>query len=458
MTMNAVLTYEELLDLHARGEVHTVVCGTPDPVGRLVGKRLTVPAFTNLCVNGNGIGASTFVFAVDVEMNPLDLPVSGADNGWADCRLVPDLSTMRRMPWQPDSVFVLCDAYEMDSDKLLEVAPRSILRRQVQRAEERGLTLKFASELEFYLSSTPQPEAWRRRYRDLEPLTPYRNDYQVLQGGRDEWIISQIRNHMSDWGVPIESSKPEWGLGQQEITLDYASTLTMADRHVMFKYGVKELAHRAGLTCTFMAKPGIEEVGSSCHLHVSLWDLEDRPVSWDGTGPAGMSATFGSFVSGQAAHVLDLGLLFAPTVNSYKRFLPDQFAGTAIAVGVDNRSCAFRLVGHGPSFRVENRIPGADVNPYYAYSATIAAGLAGIDAKLAAPHLHEGNAWADSGLETMTTSLHRSVDRFAESAVAREAFGDAVYEHLLLSAQAEVTAFDSGCVTDWELVRYYERV
>ncbi|MFC6236397.1 glutamine synthetase family protein [Longivirga aurantiaca] len=458
MTSSPLITYVELLELARQGEVDTVVCGTPDPVGRIVGKRLTVPAFTTLCVEGEGIGASTFVFAVDVEMTPLDLPVSSAENGWADFRLVPDMATMRRMPWEPRSVFVLCDAYEMGSDDLVAVAPRTILRRQIERAEALGLRFKFASELEFFLSSTPQAEAWRRRYRDLEPLTPYRNDYQVLQGGRDEWFISQVRNHMSDWGIPIESSKPEWGLGQQEVTLDYTSTLEMADRHVLFKYGVKELAHRAGLTCTFMAKPAIDEVGSSCHLHVSMWDLDDNPVSWDGTGPAGMSARFGSFLSGQLAHVLDLGLLLAPTVNSYKRFQPDQFAGTAIAVGVDNRSCAFRLVGRGPSFRMENRIPGADVNPYYAYSATIAAGLAGIEAGAASPELHSGNAWTDGDLATMTTSLHRSVDRFAAAEVARDAFGDDVFEHLLQSARAEVLAFDSGCVTDWELVRYYERV
>jgi glutamine synthetase len=456
--VNATLSYDDLLDLARADEVDTVVCGTPDPMGRIVGKRLTVPAFTRLAVEGEGVAASSFVFAVDIEMKPLDLPVSNAENGWADFRLVPDMSTMRRIPWEPSAVFVLCDAYEMNSDALLEVAPRTILRRQIERAEERNLRLCFASELEFFLARTPPAEAWRRRYRDLEMLSDYRSDYQVLQGGRDEWFVSQVRNLMSEWGVPVESSKPEWGLGQQEITIDYAPTLEMADRHVLFKYGVKELAQRAGLTCTFMAKPKIDEVGSSCHLHVSLWDLEGNPVSWDGSGPAGMSEVFGSFVSGQVEHMLGLGLLLAPTVNSYKRFQPDQFAGTTFAVGVDNRSCAFRLVGRGPSFRVENRIPGADVNPYYAYAATIAAGLSGIDEHYRPPKIHKGNAWADEGLTTMTTSLHRSVDRFSDSEVARKSFGDNVFHHLLASAQAEATAFDSGCVTDWELVRYYERV
>jgi glutamine synthetase len=456
--MPATLTYDDLRCLAAAGEVDTVVCAAPDPYGRMVGKRLTVPAFTRLCVEGEGVGASTFVFAVDVDMMPLDLPVSSAENGWADFRLVPDMSTMRRIPWEPNAAFVICDAYEMGSDALLEVAPRTILRRQVERAERAGYTFRFASELEFYIARVSPAEAFRRRYRELEMLSSYRSDYQALQGGRDEWLIRQLRNHMDEFGVPVEASKPEWGLGQQEITLDYAETMEMADRHCLFKYGVKELTARSDLTVTFMAKPAIDEVGSSCHLHVSLWDRAGNPLSHDGTGPAGMSAAFGSFVSGQAAHVLEMGLLFAPTVNSYKRFLPDQFAGTAIAVGVDNRSCAFRLVGHGPSFRVENRIPGADVNPYYAYAATIATGLGGIEEALPPPGLHEGNAWLNGDLATMSTSLHLSVDRFGGSDFARRALGDDVYQHLLLSARAEVTAFDSGCVTDWELVRYYERV
>jgi len=456
--MPATLTYDDLLALAASGEIDTVVCGAPDPYGRLVGKRLTVPSFTRLCVEGEGVGASTFVFAVDVDMNPLDLPVSSAENGWADFRLVPDMVTLRRIPWEPNAAFVVCDAYEIGSDAMLEVAPRTILRRQIERGEQAGYTFRFASELEFYVAQVPPAEAFRRRYRDLEMLSSYRSDYQLLQGGRDEWLIHQVRTFPDEFGIPVEASKPEWGLGQQEVTLDYAETMEMADRHVLFKYGVKELAQRSDLTVTFMAKPKIDEVGSSCHLHVSLWDLDGNPVSHDGSGPAGMSSAFGSFISGQAQHVLDIGLLFAPTVNSYKRFQPDQFAGTAIAVGVDNRSCAFRLVGDGPSFRVENRIPGADVNPYYAYAGTIAAGLAGIEAGLSAPQLHEGNAWLDPALASMSTSLHASVDRFGASEFASTAFGANVHQHLHLSARAPLTAFDSGCVTDWELVRYYERV
>ncbi|CAA9365441.1 MAG: glutamine synthetase family protein [uncultured Nocardioidaceae bacterium] len=460
MTTSAhtVLDLAEFEELTRTGEIDTVICATPDPYGRLVGKRLTIEAFRNLGLSGDGINASSFVFAVDLEMNPLNLPVSNAENGWADIRLVPDLATLRRVPWESNAALVICDVHEYDSDTLLAVAPRSILKHQIARSEQHDVAFKFASELEFFVAATSPAEAWQAEYRNLRMLSDYRSDYQMTQSARDEWFIHQIRKQMPAFGVPVESSKPEWGLGQQEITLDYCDTLAMADRHALFKYGIKQLAHRSDLTVTFMAKPRIDEVGSSCHLHVSLWSRDARtPLCWSDDN-RGMSATFGSFVAGQLASAVDLGLLFAPTVNSYKRYQPDQFAGTAIAVGHDNRSCAFRLVGHGPSYRVENRIPGADVNPYYAFSATIAAGLHGMEAGLATPPVFAGNAWEHGGMELMSTSFHQSIERFSGSKVAQHAFGDDVFEHLLASATAELRSFDSGTVTDWETKRYYERV
>lgn len=457
-TSSTRLTLDELEELARTGEIHTVVCATPDPYGRFVGKRLTINAFRELGLSGSGINASSFIFAVDLEMNPLNLPVSNAANGWADIRLVPDLTTMRRVPWEPHVALVICDAYEADSDTLLSVAPRTILRHQIERAEQHGVRFKFASELEFFLSVTPPRQAWELGYQNLKMLSDYRSDYQMVQSSRDDWFIEQIRNQMPGFGVPIESSKPEWGLGQQEITLDYCDTLEMADRHVLFKYGVKQLAHAADLTVTFMAKPKIDEVGSSCHLHVSVWSTDDDSLCWSDQPAGGMSDKFGAFVAGQLAHAADITLMFAPTINSYKRFQPDQFAGTAIALGNDNRSCAFRLVGSGPSYRVENRIPGGDVNPYYAYSATIAAGLDGVERQLPVPAIFDGNAWTGDDIAVVPTSLHEALRRFSECKMARAAFGDEVFDHLLASSHSELVAFDSHTVTDWEMRRYYERV
>lgn len=458
-TSSTLLSIEQFDQLTSTGEINTVVCAAPDPYGRLVGKRLTIQAFRSLGLSGDGINASSFIFAVDLEMNPLGLAVSNADNGWADIRLVPDLTTLRRVPWEPHVALVICDAYETGSDTLLSVAPRTILRKQIERAEQHGLRFKFASELEFFLASTPPREAWELGYQNLKMLSDYRSDYQMVQSGRDDWFIERIRNQMPEFGVSVESSKPEWGLGQQEVTLDYCDTLEMADRHVLFKYGVKQLAHAADLTVTFMAKPKIDEVGSSCHLHVSMWSADEGRALCASDRPAGgMSDTFGSFVAGQLAHAADITLMFAPTINSYKRFQPDQFAGTAIAVGDDNRSCAFRLVGSGPSYRVENRIPGGDVNPYYAYAATIIAGLDGVERQLPAPEIFDGNAWTGDNVTIVPTSMHEALRLFAECKTARAGFGDEVFDHLLASARSELVAFDSHSVTDWETRRYYERV
>ncbi|MCV7230163.1 glutamine synthetase family protein [Mycolicibacterium komossense] len=458
-TETTYLTLDEFTELADAGEINTVVCATPDPYGRLVGKRLTIPAFRSLGLSGSGINASSFIFAVDLEMNPLDLPVSNAANGWADIRLVPDLTTLRRVPWEPHVALVICDVYQSDSDTMLSVAPRTILREQVARAREQQLCFKFASELEFFLAATPPRQAWELGYQNLKMLSDYRSDYQMVQSSRDDWFIEQIRNQMPGFGVSVESSKPEWGLGQQEVTLDYCDTLEMADRHVLFKYGVKQLAHAADLTVTFMAKPKIDEVGSSCHLHVSMWAPdEDTSLCWSKEPGGGMSAKFGSFVAGQLRHAREVALMYAPTINSYKRFQPDQFAGTAIAVGDDNRSCAFRLVGRGPSYRVENRIPGGDVNPYYAYAATIAAGLDGIEHRLPTPDIFDGNAWTGDNVTLVPTSMHEALRLFAECKMARAAFGEEVFDHLLASSQSELSAYDSHTVTDWESRRYYERV
>lgn len=453
-----LLSLEDFEELAQSGSVTTVICAVPDPYGRLVGKRLTIDGFRALGLDGDGINASGVIFAFDLQLEPLDLPIANADNGYRDVRLVPDLETMRRVPWEPDAVLVICDALETDSDAFVEVAPRTILKRQLARLAEKQLSLKIASELEFYVSTLPPAEARRCGYRDLPSISDDRSDYQLMQSSRDEWFLGQIRKQMPDFGVPIEAAKPEWGRGQQEITMGFTEPLEMADRHVLFKYGTKDLARRSDLTVTFMAKPKIDDVGSSCHMHMSLWDHPaQRSLGAVGTGVA-MSPVFGSFVAAQMEYVLELGLLLAPTVNSYKRFRTNQFAGTSIALGDDNRSCAFRLLGRGPEMHLEHRVPGADINPYYAFSAVILAGLQGIEDGLPIPPIHTGNAEEDQALLRMTNTMPQSVERFSNSKLARSGFGDEVFEHLLHSAEAEVAAFQFDVVTDWELQRYYERI
>lgn len=451
-----LLSREEYDELVADGQIDTVICATPDMHGRLMGKRLTTDGFANLGLSGQGIAASSYLFASDIDMTPMNLPVANEDNGWMDFHLVPDLTTLRRVPWEPNSAMVLCDARSAVTGDLLEVAPRSILRRQLERAGELEIAFKFASELEFYLASVDPATAHSASYRNLPMTSPYRGDYQILQGSRDEWFIHQIRTQMPKFGIPIESSKTEWGLGQQEITLDYCDALGMADRHVLFKHGVKELAQKNSLTATFMAKPSIDDAGSSCHLHTSLWSAEeDTALGW---ASSDTSDVFASYISGQLAYTLDVGLMYAPTINSYKRYVPDQFAGTAIVVGRDNRTCAFRLVGEGDSHRLENRIPGADTNPYLAYAGTIAAGVAGVTGGLGRPDIFAGNAYRDSSLTLMPSSLHESLANFSQSKVAIDAFGTDVHEHLCGFYANELRVFNSEVVTDWERQRYFDRI
>jgi glutamine synthetase len=284
-------------------------------------------------------------------------------------------------------------------------------------------------------------------------------DYSILQSAEDEWFIRLLRNGLDRFGIPVEASKTEWGLGQQEITIEHAPALLMADYHALFKHFVKQLAAAAGMTASFMAKPGIDEIGSSCHIHASLWSqATGEPLGWEPAAPGHLSERFGQFVAGQIAYARELGLLWAPTVNSYKRYLPNNFAGTALVVGDDNRSCGFRLVGEGPAFRVENRIPGADVNPYHAYAAAVVAGLDGIERQLPAPDVYRGDAYSDPTLTGMTTTMHESIAEFRHSSLARKAFGDDVHGHLAAFSAAELGRFEHTTVTDWEVSRYFGRI
>ena len=385
--MARIDSMDDIRALWQKGELETVVCAIPDIWGRLVGKRVRVPTFLDVALGSEGLHGSLYLFCVDVDMDPQDgYALTDWERGFQDCRFVPDLSTLRTIPWMEKTAVVVCDAYYEDSDEIVPMAPRSILKRQVARAREAGLSLKCATELEFYLFRDSFQEAWDKRYEGLSPTSRFRSDYHVLQSTMDESFIGRARELITEAGVEVEFSKPEWGLGQQEINLRYDEALEMADRHTLYKTWIKELAALDGMSATFMAKPFFEDVGSSCHVHASLWSEDGRQaVGWQADAEDQMSDTMGGFLGGLVAHSRDFTVFFAPNINSYKRIQPDSFAPTSLAVGLDNRTCGFRLIGHGDSFRVENRIPGADVNPYLAIAGMIAAGLAGLEGGAARP-------------------------------------------------------------------------
>jgi glutamine synthetase len=372
---------------------------------------------------------------------------------------VPDLDTLRVIPWLAKTALVICDPHHEDRDEAVAVAPRVILRRQLERLEAAELRLRCATELEFFVFRNTYEEAWNQRYRDLRPMSYYRSDYHILQSTKDDWFVRRVRDLMDAAGLDVEFSKSEWGLGQQEVNLRYCDALEMADRHLLYKNGVKEIAALDGLSASFMAKPSIDEIGSSCHVHCSLWDTEgERPLFWDGNAPDHLSALSRHFIAGQISHGRELAVLLAPNVNSYKRFQAENFAGVALAWGLDNRTCGLRVIGEHSSLRVEHRIPGADVNPYLTIAALVAAGLHGIESRLECPPRFDGNAYDAAALPQVPGSLDEALALFEESAFARDAFGDEAFEHLVNFFRQELDAFRRETVTDWELVRYFERV
>ncbi|MER3452379.1 MAG: glutamine synthetase, partial [Acidimicrobiia bacterium] len=372
--------FEELEDAVGAGEIDTVVVAFPDMHGRLVGKRVTGHFFCDEVAH-TGMEACNYLLAVDVDMTPLPgYRFASWEQGYGDVRAVPDLATLRRIPWLEATALVLCDLVDTGTGAPVEVSPRRILQHQVARAAAAGYTVMVGAELEFFLFKDSYDEAHAKRYRGLVPHAAWIEDYHVLQTTRDEYLIRRIRNAMDAAGIPVEFSKGEAGRGQHEINLRFAPALEMADRHAVYKNGTKEIAALAGRALTFMAKWSNEECGSSCHLHSSLWSADGTvPLSWSEDGPHHMNGAFAHWLGGQLACARELAWCFAPYVNSYKRYVAGSWAPTAVVWGQDNRTCGLRVVGHGPSLRVESRIPGADCNPYIAYAAMIAAGLHGIE-------------------------------------------------------------------------------
>jgi len=446
----------ELEALIRRGEVDTVLTVCPDSLGRLMGKRVVGRYFLDHVLK-DGVHACIYLFTVDMEMEPLPgFRLTSWERGYGDMKLEPDLSTWRLVPWLPKTALVFCDVYTEDGEPI-EEAPRWMLRRQLERAEKQGLTVQTGSELELYLFKESMDEARAKRYHGLTPVSSYLEDYHILQTSKEEPLVRAIRNYMEAARVPVEFSKGEWGRGQEEINLRYAPALEMADRHTLYKHGVKEIAWSQGCSVTFMAKYDMAAAGSSCHLHSSVWDRHGKKNLFAARGSRHGTPLFQQWVAGQMAMARELAYFYAPTINAYKRYQAGSFAPTRIVCGWDNRTCGFRICGEGSSFRVENRIPGADANPYLAFAATIAAGLHGIQKKLKAPPFYEGNAYEDASLAQVPKTLREGLDELARSRVAREAFGDAVVEHYLHHGRLEQQAFDQT-VTDWELIRHFERI
>ncbi|MEV5572547.1 glutamine synthetase family protein [Spirillospora sp. NPDC052269] len=448
------MNLDELRDEVAAGRIDTVIIAIADMQGRLQGKRLSARFFLEE-VAGHGSEGCNYLLAVDVDMNTVDgYAMSSWERGYGDFVMRPDLATLRRIPWQEGAALVHADlGWEDGSD--VAASPRQILRRQTDRLAERGWTAFAGTELEFIVYADTYEDAWNRAYRDLTPANQYNVDYSLLGGARVEPLLRRIRLGMEGAGMYVESAKGECNLGQHEIAFRYNDALSTCDNHSLYKTGAKEIAAQEGMAITFMAKPN-EREGNSCHIHLSLRDADGRPVLASSEGAHGLSDVGRAFIAGQQALMRDFTLLYAPTINSYKRYQPGSFAPTAIKWGLDNRTCALRLVGHGPSLRIENRTPGGDVNPYLAVAGMIAAGLHGIDNDLPLEEPYRGNAYA-SDASTVARSLRDAAADWTASDLAAEAFGKEVVEHYANNAQVELDAYDRA-VTDWELFRGFERL
>jgi glutamine synthetase len=442
------MTLDELRNAVDEGTVDTVLLVFADMRGRRQCKRLVGTHFVQEVIE-HGAEACNYLLAVDVEMNTVDgYEMSSWETGYGDFEMKPDFSTLRPVSWIPGTAMCMADLHWHDGSPVV-ASPRQILRAQLDRLTARGWNALAATELEFIVFRDSYEQAWHKAYRGLEPGNLYNVDYSILGTSRLEPLLGRIRRAMAASDLPVENSKGECNFGQHEVNFRYADAVTAADIHTIYKNAAKEIASEEGMAITFMAKYD-EREGNSCHIHLSLRTDDDRPVFAD------EEQVFESFLAGQLATLRELTLLLAPNINSYKRYQPGSFAPTAVAWGRDNRTCAFRVIGHGPSLRIECRVPGGDVNPYLALAALIAGGLHGVDEELDLEPILEGNAYT-SDKPHVPDTLRHARELFAASNVARDAFGDAVVAHYLNNADVELAAFD-GAVTDWERIRGFERL
>jgi glutamine synthetase len=440
-----VLTLEEL---RSDASIDTVIMAFTDMQGRLLGKRLHRDFFFEQVDHGHGTEGCNYLLALEMEMDPVPgYEIASWERGYGDFELAPDLATLRRIPWLEATALVLCDVNWADGSPV-RPSPRQVLKAQLDRAEAAGFRVMVGSELEFYLLKETYEEAYAKHYRALTPSVQYILDYHILASTYAEPLLRQIRNGMAAAGMRVETSKGEAWPGQHEINFRYADALRMADDHVVYKNGAKEIAHLNGCSVTFMAKPDHTWIGSSCHIHSSFWRGEDSAF-------AGETDVFKQYLAGQIACARELALFFAPNVNSYKRFAAGSWAPTTLAWGRDNRTCGFRVVGHGAGLRVETRIPGGDVNPYLAFAALIASGLYGVEQRLELAPALEGNAYV-SDEQRFPSTLREAIAALEDGTFARGAFGDDVVDHYLNYGRTEQALFDR-VVTCYERERFFER-
>ncbi len=447
-----MLSLEELRSEAEAGAIDTVVTAFTDMQGRLFGKRIQVEYFLDE-VTDHGIEGCNYLLALDMEMEPVPgYEMANWERGYGDFGIAPDMATLRRIPWLERTALVLCDVVNHDGSPVV-ASPRQILIATYERASEMGYVPLFASELEFYLYKESYAEAHEKGYAGLTPTIPYILDYHILATTMDEQYLGPVRRGMQGAGIPVEFSKGEAWHGQHEVNVRYADAVTSADRHTIYKNGVKEIAFLHGISASFMAKPSEKDIGSSCHIHSSLRDADGQNAFVDGEEETDV---FRHYLGGLRQHIRELALFIAPSVNSYKRYATESWAPTSVSWGRDNRTCGFRIVGHGQSRRVECRIPGADVNPYLGYAALLAAGLDGIENQTDPGPELVGNAYEAGEAEPFPSTLHEALELWEGSEFARRAFGEAVHAHYLNYGRYEQKEFDQ-VVTDYERRRMFER-
>lgn len=455
-----MLSLDELAQLVQEEQIETVVLAFSDHYGRLMGKRFDAEFFVAEAAQ-RGSHACSYLLTTDMEMEPMPgYRFANWERGYGDFHLVPDLNTLRRASWLEKSALVLADVEDEETHQPVSVAPRSILRRQLAAAADLGYTVNAASELEYYLYRDSYRDAAAKGYDRLEASGWYLEDYHLLQGTREEGFTAAARRHLTRSGIPVENSKGEWGLGQHEINIRYADLLTMADRHSIMKQCLKEIADAQDASLTFMAKPYAGQAGSSCHIHLSLSAHADGGNAFVGEhklGPVAGSDVFRWFLGGWLAHLPELMVCYAPTVNSYKRFEDGSWAPTRLAWSYDNRTAGFRVVGRGESLRIECRVAGADCNPYLAYAAALASGLDGIRNQIEPPEIFSGDSYAAGHLPRVPQTLEQATDRFVNSEFAATSFGTEVVEHYGHFFRSESESFRNA-VTDWERKRYFEQI